>query len=404
MSRLRDLALLSMLIFGLSACGGKSGSAPAGPDSPAGGGTGSSGGSTTSGGTSTSTGSQTGGNFLDNFPLNRITSGGVPKDGIPALTDPDFVSPTSADAGYLSDDDLVLGVFINGDAKAYPHNIGWWHEIVNDGVGENPIVVTFCPLTGTGLVFEGSGGGRSDDRLTMGVSGLLFNNNLIMYDRRDDRTLFPQMIHKGVEGPGSNEALKLLPVVETTWGYWKRLYPSTTVVSGNTPGSYGLNRYRVYPYGGYMSPTSGPLFSVFPALGENPTSQLYSPKHLTLGVRFNENAKAYPFPALGQEAVINDTVAGQNILVVWYAREQLAVPYFRTYLGRTLTFERVTSTDLVYPFMLKDKETGSTWNLKGQAVSGELKDARLHQVSAHNAFWFAWATFWQNTEVYVPSN
>ena len=395
MRQLRDLVLPTILTFGLLACGGKKAAGPEDPVVPAA--TGSSGGETAT------TGSQSGGNFLNNFPLHRIISGGVPMDGIPALTDPVFVGSAAADAGYLLDSDQVLGVSINGEAKAYPHNIGWWHEIVNDVIGEIPIVVTFCPLTGTGLVFEGTGD-RSNDRLTMGVSGLLFNNNLIMYDRRDNLTLYPQMIHKGVDGPGTNETLTLLPVVETTWGYWKRLYPGTTVVSGNGPGSYGLNRYRLYPYGNYSSPATAPAYFVFPALDENPTSQLYSPKHLTLGVRFREHARAYPFPALGQRtAVVNDVVAARNILVVWYAREQLAVPFSRDHQGKTLTFEQVTSTDSAYPFMLKDRETGSTWNLKGQAVSGELENTRLRQVPAHNAFWFAWATFWHKTEVYRPS-
>ena len=82
------------------------------------------------------------GNFLDvnSFPLNLILSGGPPKDGIPALTNPAF----AADATYLFDEDLVLGVVINGVARAYPHNIGWWHEIVNDEIGGEFISVTFC--------------------------------------------------------------------------------------------------------------------------------------------------------------------------------------------------------------------------------------------------------------------
>ena len=85
-----------------------------------------------------------------------------------------------------------MGLFINGEAKAYPHNIGWLHEITNDVVGGKPVVVSFCPLTGTGMVFDG--GELSVNRLTCGVSGNLFNNNLMMYDRRDnlsDPTLYP---------------------------------------------------------------------------------------------------------------------------------------------------------------------------------------------------------------------
>jgi hypothetical protein len=340
---------------------------------------------------------QVGGNFLAIFPTDRILSGGVPKDGIPALTDPAFVSVSAAEAGYLRDDDLVLGVVINGEAKAYPHNMGWWHEIINDRVGGHPVVVSFCPLTSTGLVFDG---GSDLDRLTCGVSGLLFNNNLIMYDRRDDSTLYPQMIHTPVNS-GSGTELTLLPVIETTWRYWKLLYPNSQVISVET-GLYAPGRYAEYPYGGYRSPSTPPSFQSFPSLSDNATARYFPPKTMTLGVRFGEMAKAYPFPVMGEEAVINDTVAGRELLVVFYAQERYAVPFSRTVSGQTLTFEKSPqpSTNPVYPFMMQDKETGSFWNLKGEAVAGPHLGARLEQIPAHNAFWFAWATFWQNTGIY----
>ncbi len=338
-----------------------------------------------------------GDNFLGHFPLDQVISGGVARDGIPALTDPKFVSPASVEASYILEDHLVMGVVINGEAKAYPHNIGWHHEIVNDIVGGESVVVSFCPLTGTGLVFDGTT--SEDGRITTGVSGLLFNNNLIMYDRRDGQTLYPQMTFTGVQGPRSGEALKLLPVVETTWRYWKQLYPNTRVVSGNA-GVYSIGDYTINPYGDYQSISSLPLFSTYPRLDLNPVGDYYEPKEMTLGVRFGEFAKAYPFPAIGDEAVINDTVDGNSILVVWYKREQLAIPYLRNLEEQTLTFEKVASSNATYPFLLKDKATGTTWNLKGEAIDGALKGKRLKQVPAHNAFWFAWASFWQNTGIY----
>ncbi len=113
---------------------------------------------------------------------------------------------------------------------------------------------------------------------------------------------------------------------------------------------------------------------------------------------------AYPFLTMGTEAVINDEVAGNDIVVIYYDREKLAIPYFRKIkhkdAERILTFERVNATQSPYPFMLKDRETESIWDLKGQAVSGELSGSQLTQVPAHNAFWFAWVTFWQNTGIY----
>lgn len=339
---------------------------------------------------------QTGGNFLNNFPTNQIVSGGVPKDGIPALTDPPFVSVTSADFNYLRDEDLVLGVVINGEAKAYPHNMGWWHEIVNDVIGGQPIVVSFCPLTGTGLVFDG---GTSSERLTCGVSGLLFNNNLIMYDRRDGSTLYPQLTYSAIAGPpGGGGELRLLPVIETTFRYWKKLYPNSSVISSRA--GYSPSKYQSYPYGDYRAESAPPLFSVSPNLTDNPTAQIFPPKMMTLGVRFGEMAKAYPFATMGDEAVINDRITDRDLVVVFYGKEHYAVPFLRTVPGQTLTFEKVASTDPIYPFMMKDTQTGSVWNLKGEAVSGTLQGTKLEQVPAHNAFWFAWATFWRNTGIY----
>jgi hypothetical protein len=339
---------------------------------------------------------QNGGNFLSSFPTDKILSGGVPKDGIPALTDPQFVDLTSSDANYILENDLVLGVIINGEAKAYPHNMGWWHEIINDVVGGQPVVVSFCPLTGTGLVFDGQG--EEGTRITCGVPGLLFNNNLIMYDRRDNATLYPQMIHTSIDGSLGGE-LKLMPVIETTWRYWKQLYPNSKVVSVRS-GTYTSSRYTQYPYGSYREFTQGPSFAAFSALSDNPTAQLFPPKTITLGIRFGETAKGYPFSILGDEAVINDTFEGTDLVIAFYSKEQYAAPFSRVVNGQTLTFEKVASTDPVFPFFMRDNETGSTWNLKGEATAGTLQGRTLTRIPAHNGFWFAWTTFWQNTGIY----
>lgn len=339
-----------------------------------------------------------GGNFLTGFPLNRIVSGGVVKDGIPALTDPMFVSPSDSRAAYVRENDIVMGLYVNGEAKAYPHNIGWWHEIVNDEIGGEPVVVTLCPLTGTGMVFSGEG--LDGERIKLGVSGRLFNNNLIMYDRRDpnnNETWYPQMLGEGVTGPRKGEALELLPVVETTWRFWKELHPETVVVSEIT----GFNRsYTTYPYGSYREPSSGPSYSVFPSLFDNAAYDLFEPKEMTLGVRFGDIAMAYPFATMATEAVINDDVAGEPIVVVYYERERMALAFDRTVNGDVLTFERVGNAAGPFPFALEDTDTGTTWNLLGEALDGPLAGNRLRQLPAHNAFWFAWSSFWQNTGVH----
>ncbi len=292
MVRTRSLILILTLLFGLYGCGGKGGT-PSGPvdDGAAAGSSGSTGSkdASTGGRTGGFVGrkAQGGGNFLNlgSFPFDLVLSGGPGRDGIPALTDPVFADAAAVgDLLYLSDGDLVMGVVINGEAKAYPHNIGWWHEIVNDRVGGHPIVVSFCPLTSTGMVFDGRG--QDGSRITTGVSGLLFNNNLIMHDRRDNETLYPQMISKGIVGRRAGEELKLLPVMETTWGYWKRLYPNTRVISGHT-GVYPINQYTAYPYNAidgtnYQFVDDFILFPLTPSLSSNEASQFFGAKRMTL--------------------------------------------------------------------------------------------------------------------------
>ena len=174
-------------------------------------------------------------------------------DAIPALSEPEMVSPDDPGADYLSDSDRVLGVYMNGEARAYPHNILWHHEIVNDQIGGDWISVTFCPLTGSGLAFDPEIGSR---RLDIGVSGLLFANNLVLYDRFTEEVYGPQLNVAGACGGFRGQSLQLLPVQEMSWGRWKQLHPNTTVVTGQQ--GFGRN-YRVYPYGTYDEITSNAL-------------------------------------------------------------------------------------------------------------------------------------------------
>lgn len=348
-----------------------------------------------------------GGNYLDtaNFPFDWIFEI-VDRDEIPALTDRKVTHPKDENARYLLPDDKVFGVNVNGDVRAYPHNIGWWHEIMNDVVGGVPVVMTFCPLTSTGMMFDGRG---EDGRIELGVSGLLFNNNLIMYDRRDDGaspTLYPQMLAKGISGPRTNDELKRLPVIETTWRYWLQLYPETKVVSGLGE-EYSPGIYTSYPYGpqqgaraDYRTNHDDLFFEVTPPLDKNPLIGLFPNKDLVLGVRFGEIAKAYPFQNMSELAVINDTVDGNPIVVIYYAEEQFAVAYSRVFEGRELTLDMVESNNPVMPFFMKDRETDTVWDMLGNAVEGPFRGQKLIMTPSHTAMWFAWATFWQNTGIY----
>lgn len=178
--------------------------------------------------------------------LDDLRSGGPPKDGIPALSQPAFDTPAQSP---FADDERVLGLVINGEARAYPYGILNWHEIVNDTVGGVPVAVTYCPLCETGIVFERRVGGVET---TFGVSGKLFQSCLVMYDRLSD-SLWSQPWGLGVVGAQTNQSLKRYPVVRTTLGAWKKVHPETTVLSAKT--GYDRN-YLAYPYGNYYSDES----------------------------------------------------------------------------------------------------------------------------------------------------
>lgn len=265
-------------------------------------------------------------------------SGG--KGCIPALDsdadgDGDRVSMVAADSGelsYLADDHFVLGVVIDGEARAYPHNVLWWHEIVNDTVGARELAVTFCPLTGSGLVFAGRHDGKSAD---FGVSGRLFNSNLVMFDRRTD-TFWSQMMREGITGPQRGDTLELLPVVETTWGRWKKMYPGTKAVSSKT----GFSRnYKSYPYGDYRVDHNDTFRPTNPDYQDT-----YSAKDRVLGLVGDGMSRAYAFPEIekiGDRVVINDDFDDGPIVVVYEARDRMAIPFSATVDGRELSFRGV---------------------------------------------------------------
>ena len=325
----------------------------------------------------------------------HLLSGGPPRDGIPAMTDPQIVEPDQVT--YVNPDDLVLGVVINGVARAYPHNLGWWHEIINDEVGGEYISATFCPLTGTGQVFKATGDGG--ERIEFGVSGMLINSNLVMYDRRDNQTLYPQMIYTGIAGPRKEETLELWPVVETTWAMWQRMYPETGVAqaatglerySANQQAAYSLRRYGTYPYGPYR--TDHTYLIARPTTAE-PDFTFNKVKDLVLGLCINEEVRSYAHLEMPDGAVINDELGGEGILIVYDAGSHTALPYYRTVGGEPLTFYAVEPEgDL--PIEMRDVETGTRWDMRGVAVAGKLAGRRLDQVPAYNSFWFAWDTYY----------
>ncbi len=281
---------------------------------------------------------------LDNssIPPDLILHGGPPRDGIPAIDHPQFLNAN--DAGFLHPDDRILGVVVEGVAKAYPIRILNWHEIVNDRSGSTPFAVTFCPLCGTGVVFLAKD--EKGQRMSFGVSGLLFNSDVLLYDRTTE-SLWSQIMGKAISGPHKGTNLKKIPVAHTSWKAWKLRHPETLVLSGKT----GISRdYDRDPYLGYEQ--SGNLF--FPVTSKAPPD--YHPKERIIGLEVEGVFKAYPFVELeksGQNK-IRDRVNGKNITVIW------------------------------------DSENSAA----------HVEDEQGRQIPTITAFWFAWYAFHPETDVY----
>jgi hypothetical protein len=243
-------------------------------------------------------------------PAEEIHDGGTGRDGIPALFYPDFVSAEAA--GFLNAKDRVLGIEIDGVARAYPIRILNYHEIVNDAFGGKALVITYCPLCNSGVAFDARAVGQS--RLEFGVSGLLYNSDVLLYDR-ETHSLWSQIDKIAISGSMKGTRLTSLPMAHTTWRDWVARYPQTEVLSDKT----GHNRdYRKDPYRDYRR--DGAL--MFPVAEKN---SKYRRKSLVLGLEIDGQFKAYPFKELRQGApVFSDEFAGQQFEVRFDRKNETA--------------------------------------------------------------------------------
>lgn len=234
------------------------------------------------------------------IPIEEIQSGGPPKDGIPALLTPKFVP--AAKARFLNDEDRVLALAQGKEAKAYPIRILNWHEVVNDTLDGKPILITYCPLCGTGMAFDPVINGK---KYTFGVSGLLYNSDVLMYDHPTE-SLWSQVKEEAVTGPMIGSRLQPIFLIHTTWGDWRKEHPDTQVLSTETG---HVRDYSRDPYAGYAD-TRRIFFSV------KNQSERYHPKEWVLGIVVQGKAKAYPFSELArQPSVFTDTVNGLTLQV-----------------------------------------------------------------------------------------
>jgi len=229
------------------------------------------------------------------IPLHQIQSGGPPKYGIPELDHPTFVSAPEADRG-LKADDMVLGVDFAGVAKAYPVRILNWHEVVNDDVGAQPVVISWCPLCRSGVVYDPRVDGR---RYTFGVSGLLYKQNLLLFDR-DTESLWSQIRGRAIAGPLAGTYLRLLPVTMNTWRKWTADHPRTLVLSFQTgyKRDYSRDPYRDWPLD----------------------------RRMALVISSNGQSKVYPYSELKKVGrPVEDELGGLRFTIFFDAKQQSAV-------------------------------------------------------------------------------
>lgn len=311
------------------------------------------------------------------IPQAQVFDGGPGKDGIPALENPERIQP--AQASYLEPQDLVVGYVSDGEAVAYPHKILDWHEIINDKVGSDAVAITYCPLTGTGI-----GWSRviNNEETTFGVSGLLYNTNLIPYDRATDSN-WSQMRLDCVNGELQGEKVVTLPVVETTWATWQQMYPNTKVISTNT----GFSRnYQRYPYGDYRTNNANIIFPV-----DNEDDRLPA-KDRVLGIIVGRQAKIYPVELFnGTPRLVVDSFAGKSLVVIGSQEQNFIVAYETD--GKTLE-----AVDNALPIIMRD-EADNEYDAFGYAISGPDTGNHLTPVVSYIGYYFAWQAFYPGSPI-----
>ncbi|MDQ3395430.1 MAG: DUF3179 domain-containing protein [Bacteroidota bacterium] len=316
------------------------------------------------------------------IPQNQVLDGGPGKDGIPALNDPNLIN--ASEASYLDDNDLVLGFGEGNDIRAYSHKILDWHEIINDKIGSTSVSVIYCPLTGTGIGWNRMIDGKET---TFGVSGLLYNSNIIPYDRATN-TNWSQLALLAVQGQLRDTKPEVINLVETTWGTWKEMYPDTRVISTNT----GHNRnYQRFPYGDYKINQSSILFPI----GKNDTRLPAKERVLTLFA--GETVKSYSIELFGeQNRLIKDEFEGEGLVVVGNKAKNLMVSFMtRLEDGTELEFELINDGANI----LRDQEE-NTWDVLGRATSGPRIGQKLTSFERMIGYWFSFAPFYETVLLY----
>ena len=314
------------------------------------------------------------------IPVSEVLDGGPGRDGIPALESPSFLT---ADDEYpvLVDFDLVLGYKNGSDIRAYPHIILDWHEIINDDIGDISLAVTYCPLTGTGIGWNRIIDGN---QTTFGVSGLLYQTNLIPYDRATASN-WSQILNESVNGSLSGKKAELITLVETDWKTWKAMYPTTKVVSTQT----GFDRtYGVYPYFDYKVNND---FFLFPT----PKDNRLPLKERVHAIVDRDKAKAYRFGDFDGVNVIMDSFNGKDYLVVGNQHFIVSFELGAEHTGSEFSYIFDGNSEAIV-----QDANGSRWNVFGEIITGG--GTSFKPSTSFMGYWFSIPAFYETTVYAEP--
>jgi len=304
--------------------------------------------------------------------LEEISWGGAQFDGIPSLDKPTMINAREAD--YMLGDDLVFGVEINGDVRAYPLRIMGWHEMFNDVIGGVPVALAYCTLCGAGILFETQVEGQGEP-LVFGSSGLLYRSNKLMFDRQTN-TIWNQFTGEPVIGPlvNSGVSLKIRPVSITTWDAWKAAHPKSKVLSIDTGYSrdYGSGVvYRDY----FASPDL-----MFPAIVGDET--ILKRKDYIFGIREAGAAKAWPIVVFQNKRIINDRVGLSDVVLIGDAASRTVRAYQRK---TNEVFEYGETGELL--------NAGRAWRMTEDFLISADQSEKRARIPGHVSYWFAWDNY-----------
>jgi len=312
------------------------------------------------------------------IPAGEVLDGGPGKDGIPSVDNPQFES--TSENTYLDNDNLVVGIVHDGIAKAYAHRILDWHEIVNDQVGDRFVALTYCPLTGTAVAWNR----EVDSEITsFGVSGKLYNTNLMPYDRATD-SYWSQMRLDCVNGDLINTRIETFPVIETTWETWKEMYPNSMVMTRET----GFNRnYNAYPYGDYRTNHNNLIFPV------NNNDARLPAKDRVLGVLSDSKNKVYPIASFDDGRVIMEDFPNGEIIIIGSNTQNFLIAYQNQGL-ENLSFVNGPGE------IIAEDSNGNKISISGEIVEGPLAGTQLGAVESILGYYFSLAAFYPNIEIF----